>query len=105
MEENPIKHYLLFYDYVHDYLERRAAFRSEHLSLAWQAHERGELMLGGILGDPVDGAVLWFQGTSAAVAEDFVGKDPYVKHGLVSRWSIRPWLTAVGSDAVTPTRG
>lgn len=28
-------HYLLFYDYAPDYLERRAQFREEHLALAW----------------------------------------------------------------------
>jgi hypothetical protein len=34
-------HYLLFYEAASDYLERRAEFRREHLTLAWQAHEPG----------------------------------------------------------------
>ena len=58
-------HYLLIYDVSDDYLERRAAFRAEHLALAWAAHERGELLLGGALADPVDGAVLLFTGRFA----------------------------------------
>lgn len=100
-----MQHFLLFYDYVSDYMERRAEFRSEHLTLAWQAHERGELIVGGILAEPIDGAVLWFQGDSPAAAENFAANDPYVKHGLVSKWRVRPWLTAVGENASNPVHG
>ncbi len=98
-------HYLLFYDVVPDYLQRRSAFRAEHLALAWQACERGELILGGALADPVDGAVLLFQGDSPAVAERFAEADPFVKNGLVTQWRVRPWTTVVGEQAATPVRG
>jgi len=94
-------HYLLMYEFVDDYLERRGAFRDEHLGLAWEAHARGELVLGGALADPVDGAILLFQGEAAA-AERFVAADPYVRHGLVTRWRVRPWTTVVGTGATTP---
>ena len=97
-------HYLLFYNVAPDYLERRAQFRDEHLKLAWQAHERGELVLGGALEDPVDGAVMFFQGDSPAVVERFVAADPYVKNGLVTRWRVRPWTTVVGATAAKPAR-
>lgn len=97
-------HYLLMYDVGPDYLERRAAFRDEHLRLAWQAHSRGELVLGGALADPVDGAVLLFQGESPAAAERFAAADPYVRHGLVTRWRVRPWITVAGTDAATPVQ-
>jgi hypothetical protein len=55
-------HYPLFYDVAPDYLERRAEFRNEPLALCRRACDRGELLLGGALADPVDGAVLFFQG-------------------------------------------
>ena len=97
-------HYLLLYDVSPDYLERRAEFRAEHLTLAWQATARGELILGGALADPVDGAVLLFKGESADIVERFVSKDPYVKNGLVVRWRVRPWTTVVGVDATTPVK-
>jgi hypothetical protein len=97
-------HYLLFYDVTPDYVARRAAFRDEHLVLAWQAHARGELVLGGVIGDPVEGAVLFFQGGSPRVAEAFAEADPYVRNGLVSRWRVRPWLTVVGDGASNPIR-
>lgn len=97
-------HYLLFYDVVPDYVERRAAYRDQHLKLAWQAAERGELILGGALAEPVDGAILLFSGDSPAVVEKFVAADPYVLNGLVSRWRIRPWTTVVGESAANPVR-
>jgi uncharacterized protein YciI len=75
-------HYLLIYDTAPDYLEKRSQFRAEHLRLAWEAHERGELVLAGALSDPVDGAILL----------------------LIARWRIRPWTTVVGKDAGTPIR-
>jgi uncharacterized protein len=96
-------HYLLIYDVVPDYVNRRAAFRDEHLSLAWQAQERGELVLGGALADPVDGAVLLFSGESPAAAEAFAAADPYVRNGLVTRWRVRAWTTVVGADAARQT--
>jgi uncharacterized protein YciI len=97
-------HYLLVYDVVDDYVQRRAAFRDEHLALAWQAHARGELVLGGAFADPVDGAVLVFSGESPAVAEAFAAADPYVRNGLVTKWRVRTWTTVVGDDAAVPTR-
>ncbi|MEO7997908.1 MAG: YciI-like protein, partial [Gemmatimonadaceae bacterium] len=71
-------HFLLFYDVSHDYLERRGEYRSAHLEKAWAANERGELVLGGALTDPIDMAILLFKGTSPSVAEDFAKTDPYV---------------------------
>lgn len=94
-------HQLLLYDVVSDYVERRSAFRAEHLALAQAAHARGELVLGGALAEPVDGAVLVFRGDSPAVAETFARADPYVRHGLVTRWRVRAWNTVVG-DGITP---
>lgn len=95
-------HYLLFYDAAPDYLERRPAFRGQHLALARAAVERGELVLGGAMGDPVDGALLLFRGESPVAAEAFANADPYVTNGLVTRWRIRPWQTVVGEGTPPP---
>src|SRR3954454_22191709 len=73
-----MKHFLLFYEAGSGYLERRPQFRGEHLRHAWDAAERGELVVAGALADPVDGAVLMFRGKDASVAEDFARADPYV---------------------------
>jgi uncharacterized protein YciI len=92
-------HYLLFYDVVPDYAERRLPLRAAHLAHARAAHARGQLVLGGALADPVDGAVLLFRGESPAAAEAFAAADPYVVHGLVTRWRVRAWATVVGDGA------
>jgi uncharacterized protein YciI len=97
-------HYLLFYEFVSDYVERRAKFRSQHLKLAWEAQARGELILAGAFADPVDGAALLFRCESRAVPERFVASDPYVISGLVTKWTVREWTTVVGDQATTPVR-
>jgi uncharacterized protein YciI len=99
-----MRHFLLIYDFVPDYLERRGPLRAAHLKHAWQAHERGELVMGGALADPADGAVVLFKGDSPAAAQAFAAADPYVKNGLVTRWRVQPWTTVVGRDAATPIR-
>jgi len=89
-------HYILFYKTVENYLERRAPFRLDHLGLVKEAHARGELLIAGALAEPADGAVLIFKGGSPAVAEDFARNDPYVRNGLITEWSVRPWTVVVG---------
>ncbi|MEX2456487.1 MAG: YciI-like protein [Balneolaceae bacterium] len=95
-------HYLLTYELVDDYIERRAEFRDDHLALAWKSHKQGNLVLGGALSDPADSAVLLFKGDSPTVAEEFAKNDPYVKNNLVKKWSVRLWTTVVGRDASNP---
>jgi len=99
-----MKHFLLFYDYVPDVLERRPQFRGAHLQHAWAAQQRGDLVVAGALADPVDGAVLMFAGEDKTVAENFAKADPYVAGGLVTRWHVREWTTVVGDLAAAPVR-
>lgn len=95
-------HYLLFYEVVPDYLSGRVPLRAAHLAHAQAAVDRGELLLAGALAEPVDGAVLLFQGTTPSIAEAFAAADPYVLNGLVRRWYVREWTTVVGSGAAMP---
>ena len=97
-------HYLLFYELADDYMARRGEFRAAHLEMAWQASERGELVLAGALADPVDSAVLLFQGDSAEAAEKFARADPYVTNGIVRGWRVRQWTTVAGEGCAMPTR-
>lgn len=92
-------HYLLFYEFVPDYLERRAPLRSAHLALSRAAVARGELELGGAFANPADGAVLLFRGESEEVALSFAAVDPYVRNGLVTRYWVREWTTVIGPGA------
>lgn len=104
MGEEPTMHYLLLYDVVPDYLQRRSAFRGAHLAQAWAAHARGELLLGGAFAEAADGAALLFTGDSPHAAEAFARADPYVRQGLVTQWRVLPWVTVVGAGAALPRR-
>ena len=97
-------HYLLLYEIAPDYMTRRAEHRSAHLHLAWQAAARGELILGGAIGDPVESSLLLFKCDSPQVPTAFAQVDPYVLNGVVLRWSVRPWNTVVGQDCSNPIR-
>jgi uncharacterized protein YciI len=92
------------YELAPDYLARRAEFRNDHLRLAWEAEQRGEIVIAGALADPADTAVLLFTGDSPDAAERFARTDPYVTQGLVKSWRVRPWTTVVGKDASTPVK-
>ncbi|MGH9719893.1 MAG: YciI-like protein [Bryobacteraceae bacterium] len=99
-----MKHFLLFYDVCDNYVEKRASFRDAHLKHGLAACDRGELLLAGALADPVDGAVLLFQGDTSDVAVRFAEGDPYVLNGLIPRWRVREWTTVVGRGPSTPVR-
>jgi uncharacterized protein len=91
-------YYLLFYETVENYVERRAPYRESHLAYAMEAYERGILVMAGALSDPVDGAVLLFQGESPADAENFAKDDPYVRAGLITEWQVRAWNVVIGGS-------
>lgn len=97
-----MKHFLLFYEVGADYAKRRVRFRDAHLRKAWDSIARNEMVLGGALADPTDGAVILFRGESREVAENFAKSDPYVQNGLVAHWYVREWTTVVGELAAHP---
>ena len=97
-----MKHFILFYDYVPDYLEKRTAHRPAHFAAARAAVDRGELFLAGACTD--DGGpigVLVFQADDRKVVEEFAKADPYVLNGVTSSWHVREWTTVMGKDALT----
>jgi uncharacterized protein YciI len=89
-------YYLLLYDVVDGFVDRRTPYRQTHLQLARDAHERGELILAGAFADPPDGAALLFQADDRSVAERFAANDPYVTEGLVAAWRVRTWTVVIG---------
>ncbi len=89
-------YYILFYTTIENYVEKRAPYRDHHLAHANAAHARGNLIMGGALADPADGAVLIFKGDGPGVAEEFAKNDPYVTNGLISEWRVRPWTVVIG---------
>ncbi|WCE05780.1 YciI-like protein [Pseudoxanthomonas sp. JBR18] len=92
-------HFLLLYQTAPDYLQRRPLHRAAHLAYAQAAVARGELVLGGAVGDPPESALLLFQGEDDSAARRFAEGDPYVVEGVVTGWTVKPWTTVVGPDA------
>lgn len=90
--------YILFYDYVEDYLDRRGPFRPAHFEHAKAHIDRGQLLIAGAYANPADGAALVFEVEDAAVLEAFAQNDPYTQAGLVTGWSIREWTVVVGEE-------
>ena len=94
-----MKHYVLLMDFSDDYEARRPEFRNEHLTKAWAAVERGELLLAGALTEPLDTGLILFKAETSEPVEKFAAEDPYINNGLVRSWHIREWATVVGNDA------
>lgn len=97
-------HFMLIYDVRPDFIQRRAAFRAEHLALGWKAAEAGELVLAGALEESTRQAFLLFQGDTKGAAIRFAESDPYVRHGLVEDWRVVQWDTVIGAAATNPVR-
>lgn len=98
-------YFALLYDVVADFTARRAPYRGEHLRLVREAHQRGEIVLAGALGMPPDRALLIFRADDPSIPDAFAQHDPYVSHGLVTRWEIQPWAVVVGNEAPDPPPG
>jgi uncharacterized protein YciI len=97
-----VPYFLLFYETVDNYVEKRAPYRAQHLELARESYARGELLLAGALAEPADGAVLVFRTPDQAAVENFARRDPYVQNGLIKTWRVRPWTVVIGNDPAEP---
>ncbi|WP_433674683.1 YciI-like protein [Microbacterium gorillae] len=98
-------HAVLQYTYADDYLTSREAHRPAHLAYAWEAVARGELLVGGAVGEVPTTGLIIFQGDDALEnARRFAAEDPYVHAGVVVSWTAEPWTTVVGEIAATPVR-
>ena len=96
-----MNYYALFYEVVDDFVARRAPFRQEHLRLAAESRDRGEIVLAGALAEPADRALIVFHAADKSKVEAFARQDPYVVNGLVKKWEVRPWNVVVGNEQPT----
>jgi len=98
-------HAVLEYTYSDNYLESRGQYRADHLRAGWEAVERGELLLGGAIGDgPFKGLLIFTGENPLEAAKAFAAADPYVLNGVVTSWTASPWTTVLGNEAATPVR-
>jgi uncharacterized protein len=81
---------ILFYEYVHDIVERRGAHRDAHLAWINEWRDDGKLVLAGAVGSPPHGAAIVFDVDDASEVERFADDDPYVIAELVTERRIEP---------------
>lgn len=99
------RHAVLEYTYADDYLESREQYRADHLKAGWESVERGELLLGGAVGEvPFKGLLILTGDNPLEAAKAFAAADPYVINGVMTSWTANPWTTVLGNDAATPVR-
>ena len=60
----------------------------------------GDILLGGVIGDPLESSLYLFRSEEAA--RTFAEADPYVLEGLVTAWRTVPWVTVPGADGTSP---
>lgn len=82
--------YVLFYEAAPDFTAKVPANMSAHRALWQKFSEDGTLLMIGPFTDPPAGSALAIFSERAA-AEAFVDADPFVKNGVVGRWTIREW--------------
>ena len=83
--------FLLFYDLVEGFAERRLPYRPEHQAHVDASRARGEFAAAGAYGNSGKAAALLFRGASIDAVRAFAENDPYVRGGLVREWSVEPW--------------
>ena len=86
-----MKHVLL-YESTEDTPTRAPLHFAAHRSWYEGFHANGTLLMIGVFTDAQDGAPAAMGiFTTREAAEAFVAGDPFVTHGLVRQWQIRPW--------------
>src|SRR5260370_24299526 len=83
-----MNYYALFYEVVDDFVNRRVPFRQEHLRLANEARERGEIFFSDALAEPAS-ALIVFHVDEKTKIESFSRTDPYVQNVLVKKCDVR----------------
>jgi uncharacterized protein len=84
--------YVLLYDGAADMNRAREVFPAHRAT--WQEFvTRGELLMIGPFADPRQGAMGVFATREAA--EKFVRLDPFILHGVVTKWELREWREAI----------
>ncbi|WP_233495631.1 YciI family protein [Geodermatophilus sp. TF02-6] len=86
----PAVKYVMTYRAVEDFLPLARQHGPAHAARLHEFHDRGVLLMVGTFDEPANGEALGVF-TTRESAEEFVAGDPFVVHGVVAEWSVRPW--------------
>ena len=82
--------YVMTYSAVEDFLPLAQQHGASHVARLHEFHDRGVLLMVGTFDEPMNGDAMGVFTTREA-AEEFVAGDPFVLHGVVAEWTVRPW--------------
>ena len=82
--------YVMTYRAVQDFMPLAQQHYAGHSARVEEFAGRGELLMVGTFGEPMDGTAMGVFTTREA-AEEFIAGDPFVLGGVVATWSVRPW--------------
>lgn len=85
----PCKYVMTYYS-VPDYAPLARQHFPAHYARLMEFHARGDLLLVGLLTEPMNGEAMAVF-TSREAAEEFIEDDPFIAHNVIDRWTIRPW--------------
>ncbi|CAF0740885.1 unnamed protein product [Adineta steineri] len=92
------KLHVLQYEYVCDVVEKRKPHREAHLSFIGKQVENGNVLLGGAVSSPPTSALIIFRNLSSNEIEQFAKQDPYVINGIVTKYTVKPYMAVVGDN-------
>ncbi|CAF0818828.1 unnamed protein product [Rotaria sp. Silwood1] len=95
------KLYMLQYDYVADAFEKRKPYREAHLAHMGKQVEKGNVVLGGAYGHPPIGGLIILRNLSLNDIEQLAQQDPYVTNGIVTKYTIQPYMAVVGDTLLS----
>ena len=87
--------YVMTYRAVEDFLPLAQQHGPAHVARLHEFHDRGVLLMVGVLDEPMNGDAMGVFTTREA-AEEFVAGDPFVVNGVVASWAVRPWNEVLG---------
>ncbi len=94
------KLYVLQYEYVENALEKRAPYREDHLAVFGKQVQNGNVVIGGAINHPPTGALTVFRNLTPNDIEQFVQQDPYVINGIVTKYTIKPYIAVTGDASL-----
>jgi hypothetical protein len=89
---------------IEDALARAPAELQQHRSHSALMHDRGDIVMAGAFMDGIGPLSTMAICRTREAAEEFIAGDPFVKAGLVTRSSIRPWADMFGARPARSTK-
>ncbi|MBK8254873.1 MAG: hypothetical protein IPK82_19715 [Polyangiaceae bacterium] len=91
-----MKTFAVMTHFVENVAEKRAPYREAHLAHLREMHEKGMLVMGGALQDPMDAGLLIVRAESKEEVEKELAADSYAQNGIWTKIAVREWTVVVG---------